>query len=77
MKLKTELEVLTTKRGHFRNKLGCIDKEMTDCITNEATSNLVRKEIEEKWVKDSIKFGKVISNAERRPFRKVKVKLEM
>ena len=30
MKLKTEMEVLTTRREHFRNKLDGIDKEMTD-----------------------------------------------
>ena len=45
MKLKMELEVLTTIREHFRNKMGCTDKEMADCFTNEATSKLVRKEI--------------------------------
>lgn len=45
MKIKMELEVLTTIREHFRNKMGCTDKEMADCFTNEATSKLVRKEI--------------------------------
>ena len=51
MKLQTELEVLTTRREHFRNRLGCIDKGMTDFITNKATSKLVKKEIEEKSIK--------------------------
>lgn len=33
MKLKMELEVLTTTiREHFRNKMGCTDKEMADCL---------------------------------------------
>ena len=51
MKWQTKLEVLTTRSEHFRNRLDCIDKGMTDFIANEATSKLVRKEIEEKWIK--------------------------
>ena len=43
MKLKTEMEVLTTRREHFRNKLDDIDKEMTDFIKNKATSEIVGK----------------------------------
>ena len=31
-KLKTEIEVLKTRREHFRNKLDGIDKEMTNFI---------------------------------------------
>ena len=54
MKLKTEMEVLTTRREHFRNKLDGIDKEMTDFINNEATSELIGEKIKEKWVKNSV-----------------------
>ena len=53
-----ELEVLTTIREHFRNKMGCTDKEMADCFTNEATSKLVWKEIEEKLIKHSKSLAK-------------------
>ena len=54
MKLKTEMEVLTTRREHFRNKLDGIDKEMTDFINNKATSELIGEKIKEKWVKNSV-----------------------
>ena len=43
MKLKTEMEVLTTRREHFRNKLDDTDKEMTDFTKNKATSEIVGK----------------------------------
>ena len=54
MKLKAEMEVLTTRREHFRNKLDDIDKEMTDFINNKTTSELIAEKIKEKWVKDSV-----------------------
>ena len=54
MKLKAEMEVLTTRREHFRNKLDDIDKEMTDFINNKTTLELVAEKIKEKWVKDSV-----------------------
>ena len=53
MKLKTKMEVLTTRREHFRNKIDDIDKEKTDFINNKTTSELVVEKIKEKWVKDS------------------------
>ena len=43
MKLKTEMDVLRTRREHFRNKLGGIEKEMTDFINNKVTLELVRE----------------------------------
>ena len=54
MELKTDMEVLTTRREHFRNKLGSINKEMTDFINHEATSELVEEKIKEKCIKDSV-----------------------
>ena len=54
MELKTEIEILTTRREHFRNKVDDIDKEMTDFINNKTTSELVAEKIKEKWVKDSV-----------------------
>ena len=54
MKLKTVMEVLTTRREKFRNKLDGIEKEMTDFLNNKATSELVAKKIKEMWVKNSV-----------------------
>ena len=54
MELKTDMEVLTTRREHFRNKLDSINKEMTDFINHEATSELVAEKIKEKCIKDSV-----------------------
>ena len=54
MELKTDMEVLTTRREHCRNKLDSINKEMTDFINHEATSELVAEKIKEKWIKDSV-----------------------
>ena len=54
MKLKTEMEVLTARREHFRNKLDAIDKEMTDSINDKTPSELIKNEIAEKLVKDSV-----------------------
>ena len=54
VKFKTLMEVLTTRKEHFRNKLDRIDKEMTDFINNKATSELVAEKIKEMWVKDSV-----------------------
>ena len=54
VKLKTLMEVLTTRREHFRNKLDGIDKEMTDFINNKVNSELVAEKIKEMWVKDSV-----------------------
>ena len=42
MKLKTEMEVLTTRREHFRNKRDAIDKEITKPVTKNTR-------IEEVW----------------------------
>ena len=49
-----EIEVLTTRRENFRNKLDDIDKELTDFINNKATSELVEKKFKEKWIKDLV-----------------------
>lgn len=48
MKLKTEMDVLRTRREHFRNKQGGIEKEMTDFINNKVTLQLVREKNREK-----------------------------
>ena len=54
MKLKTEMEVLTSRREKFRNKLDGIEKEMTDFLNNKATLELVAEKTKEMWVKDSV-----------------------
>ena len=57
MKLKTEMEVLTTRREHFRNKRDAIDKEITKPVTKNTR-------IEEVWQ------GMLM--AKKRLFRKIK-----
>ena len=81
MKLKTEMEVLTTRREHFRNKLDDIDKEMTNFINNTRTSELVAEKIKENWVKDSVINNTRIeevwqknTNGKKEAFRKDKMK---
>ena len=63
MKLKTEMDVLRTRREHFRNKLGGIEKEMTDFINNKVTLELASEKNKEKWVKDSVKNNTRIEKA--------------
>ena len=82
MKLKTEMEVLTTRREHFRNKLDDIDKEMTDFINNKTTSELVVENIKEKWVKDLVTSNTRIEevwqkniNGKKEAFQKDKIKM--
>ena len=50
-KLKTEMKILTTTREYFRKKLGEVDQEFTAFIENESVSEVVKKKLEEEWVK--------------------------
>ena len=50
-KLKTEMEILTTRREYFRKKLDEIDQEFTAFIESESVSEIVKKKLEEEWVK--------------------------
>ena len=50
-KLKTEMEILTTRREYFRKKLDKIDQEFTAFIESESVSEVVKKKLEEEWVK--------------------------
>ena len=79
MELKTDMEVLTTRREHCRNKLDSINKEMTDFINHEATSELVAEKIKKSGLKIRLqiirelkKFGKRTSMAKTILFRKIK-----
>ena len=47
-KLKTEME---TRREYFRKKLDEIDQEFTAFIESESVSEVVKKKLEEDWVK--------------------------
>ena len=76
------MEVLTTRREHFRNKLDDIDKEMKDFINNKTTSELIAEKIKEKWVKDSVtnntRIEKVLQNninGKKEAFQKDKMKM--
>ena len=50
-KLKREMEILTTRRQYFRKKLNEIDQEFTAFIESESVSEVVKKNLEEEWVK--------------------------
>ena len=50
-KLKTEMEILTTRREYFRKKLDEIDQEFTAFIESESVSEIVKKKLEEESVK--------------------------
>ena len=50
-KLKREMEILTTRRQYFRKKLNEIDQEFTAFIESESVSEVVKKKLEEEWVK--------------------------
>ena len=76
------MEVLTTRREHFRNKLDDIGKEMTDFINNKTTLELVAEKIKEKWVKDLVTNNTRIEevwqkniNGKKEAFRKDKMKM--
>ena len=82
MELKTEIEILTTRREHFRNKVDDIDKEMTDFINNKTTSELVVENIKEEWVKDLVTSNTRIEevwqkniNGKKEAFQKDKMKM--
>ena len=46
-KLKTEMEILTTRREYFRKKLDEIDQEFTAFIESKSVSEVVKKELEQ------------------------------
>ena len=48
-KLKTEMEILTNRREHFRNKLDGIDNELKQFIESKNIRELLKKEIESEW----------------------------
>ena len=45
------MEILTTRREYFRKKLETIDQEFTAFIESESVSEVVKKKLEEEWVK--------------------------
>ena len=45
------MEILTTRREHFRNKLDGTHKEMTDFINGKATSELVGEKLKKNGLK--------------------------
>ena len=73
------MEILTTRREHFRNKLDVTHKEMTDFINGNATSELVGEKLKKNGLKiwlqiitELKKSGNRISMAKKRFFRKIK-----
>ena len=73
------MEILTTRREHFRNKLDVTHKEMTDFINGNATSELVGEKLKKNglkiWlqiIKELKKSGNRISMAKKGFFRKIK-----
>ena len=45
------MEILTTRREYFRKKLDEIDQEFTDFIESDSVLEVVKKKLEEEWVK--------------------------
>ena len=45
------MEILTTRREYFRKKLETIDQEFTAFIESKSVSEVVKKKLEEEWVK--------------------------
>ena len=46
-KLKTKIEIITTRREYFRKKLDEIDQKFTAFIESKSVSEVVKKEVEE------------------------------
>ena len=45
------MEILTTRRQYFRKRLETIEQEFTAFIESESVSEVVKKKLEEEWVK--------------------------
>ena len=43
-KLKMEMEILTNRRGHFRNNIDTIDKEIKQLLDNKSIPEILRRE---------------------------------
>ena len=50
-KLKTEMEILATRREYFRKKLDEIDHQFTAFIVSESVPEVAEKKLEEEWIK--------------------------
>ena len=50
-KLKTEMEILTKRREYIRKQLDETDERFTAFIESESVSAVVKKRLEEVWVK--------------------------
>ena len=50
-KLKTEMEILTKRREYIRKQLDETDERFTVFIESESVSAVVKKRLEEVWVK--------------------------
>ena len=44
-KLKTEMEILTNRREHFRNSIDTIDKEIEQFLDNKSIPKILRTEV--------------------------------
>ena len=61
--MKTEIKVLTTRREFYRKKLDNIDDEFTDFIESESVSEVLKKKLEEEWVKHTTENNIKIDSA--------------
>ena len=51
-KLKTEMEILTNRREHFRNSIDTIDKEIKQFLDNKSIPKILRTEVLSEWEKE-------------------------
>ena len=50
-KLKTEMEILTNRREHFRNSVDTIDKEIKQFLHNKSITEILWREVLYEWDK--------------------------
>ena len=50
-KLKTEMEILTNRQGHFRNSIDTIVKEIKQFPHNKSITEVLRRKVLSEWKK--------------------------
>ena len=51
-KLKTETEIPTNRREHFRNSIDTIDKEIKQFLDNKSIREMLRRQVLSEWKKE-------------------------
>ena len=61
-KLKTEMEILTNRREHFRYSIDTIDKEIKQFLDNKSILEILRREVLSEWEKECQKDTNCLQN---------------